>query len=326
MKSTTDAFEAAVASGQFDFTVWYNFSDEEKINIADSISNKLAADRYKLPTKKMNVNSVCSEATPEGYIIDRICPITKGGRVNIYGSRFSGKSVLIDSLLKSYKAQVEQGYSFHHIYVVIVDQRAYEVCDLDRKYSSEKVSVINAQKANDVEITLAEAQVRAFAGEDILFMMDSLDSYLGFVDSDFHILCADRLYPKTYQALSKILNAGGRFENAGTFEENAGTLTTIFTMLYDDIIDPSVSKVAKIYCETEINMSAKLLREGIYPPINTLSSKFRYEDKITNSNPDDKKSFRDIEAKYGKYTPLVISAYLGDDKAKESLEQKDLKF
>ena len=209
-------------------------------------------------------------------VIDLICPITKGGKVAMFGGAGVGKTVLIQELIRNISKE-HQGFSVF----VGVGERTREGSDL---YQEMKQSGVLANT------TLVFGQMNETPGVRLRVGLTGLTMAEHFRDSEGKdvLLFIDNIFRFT-QAGSEVSALLGRIPSAvgyqptlatemGVLQEritstNKGSITS-FQAVYvpaDDFTDPAPATTFS-HLDSTINLTRSLAELGIYPAVDPLDS------------------------------------------------------
>ena len=193
---------------------------------------------------------------------DLITPLSYGQRVLVNAAPRSGRTTLLRGLVRALAAAEEPV----HIVVLLVDERPEEVTEWRRQASGVEIAAApadldSAAQMRHAELALARAKRRAEAGEDVVFVIDSL-TRLGFAAGD-------------PAAVKRFFGAGRELE-----EEGAGSLTVIATVLTGTEDGDGVLEAVETTENATLVLDPTLAGAGIVPAIDASRSSAVGEDVL----------------------------------------------
>lgn len=213
--------------------------------------------------------------------IDVFTPCGKGQRMGIFAGSGVGKSTLLGMIANSAEADVNV--------IALIGERGREVREFLEKDLTEagrRKSVIVVATSNTPAITrlkgafiaMAVAEYFRAAGQQVLFMMDSVTRF-AMAQREIGLAVgeppATRGYtPSVFSLLPQLL------ERAGTGED--GSMTGLFTVLVeqDDMNDPIADAVRSIL-DGHLVLTRELATQNHYPAIDVLESVSRLVRDLT---------------------------------------------
>jgi F-type H+-transporting ATPase subunit beta len=208
-------------------------------------------------------------------IIDLICPITKGGKVGLFGGAGVGKTVLITELINNI-AKFHSGYSVF----AGVGERTREGNDL--YYEMEDSGVLD-------KTSLVFGQMNEPPGARLRVALSGLTIAEGFRDKgDDVLLFIDNIFRYT-QAGAEVSALLGRLPSAVGYQPNlaqemgmlqeritstkTGSITSVQAVYVpaDDLTDPAPATTFS-HLDSTIVLSRALTELGLYPAVDPLDS------------------------------------------------------
>lgn len=208
-------------------------------------------------------------------VIDLICPITRGGKVGLFGGAGVGKTVLIQELINNI-AKFHSGYSVF----AGVGERTREGNDL---YHEMEASGVIAKTA------LVFGQMNEPPGARLRVGLSGLTIAEGFRDAGKDVLLfIDNIFRFT-QAGAEVSALLGRLPSAvgyqpnlaqemGALQEritstNKGSITSVQAVYVpaDDLTDPAPATTFA-HLDSTIVLSRALTEQGLYPAVDPLDS------------------------------------------------------
>ena len=191
-----------------------------------------------------------------------IAPLAYGQRVLIRAEPRSGRTTLLRALVKAISAASEAP----KIIVLLVDERPEEVTEWQREAPDAEIAaapadLTPADQVRHAELAVGLAKRRAEAGEDIVFVIDSL-TRLGVAHGD-------------PAAVKPVFGAGRELE-----EEGSGSLTVIATVLAGTEDGDEALEAVETTENATIALDPDLAKAGITPAIDVTSSGISNEDKL----------------------------------------------
>jgi F-type H+-transporting ATPase subunit beta len=208
-------------------------------------------------------------------VIDLICPITKGGKVGLFGGAGVGKTVLITELINNI-AKYHSGYSVF----AGVGERTREGNDL--YYEMEESGVLD-------KTSLVFGQMNEPPGARLRVALSGLTIAEGFRDKgDDVLLFVDNIFRYT-QAGAEVSALLGRLPSAVGYQPNlaqemgslqeritstkTGSITSVQAVYVpaDDLTDPAPATTFA-HLDSTIVLSRALTELGLYPAVDPLDS------------------------------------------------------
>jgi len=208
-------------------------------------------------------------------VIDLIAPMTKGGKVGLFGGAGVGKTVLITELINNI-AKFHSGYSVF----AGVGERTREGNDL--YYEMEESGVLD-------KTSLVFGQMNEPPGSRLRVGLSGLTIAEGFRDEGKDVLLfIDNIYRFT-QAGSEVSALLGRLPSAAGYQPNlstemgelqeritstkAGSITSVQAVYVpaDDLTDPAPATTFS-HLDSTIVLSRALTELGLYPAVDPLDS------------------------------------------------------
>ena len=208
-------------------------------------------------------------------VIDLICPVTKGGKVGLFGGAGVGKTVLITELINNI-AKFHSGYSVF----AGVGERTREGNDL--YYEMEESGVLD-------KTSLVFGQMNEPPGARLRVALSGLTIAEGFRDDgDDVLLFVDNIFRYT-QAGAEVSALLGRLPSAVGYQPNlaqemgslqeritstkTGSITSVQAVYVqaDDLTDPAPATTFA-HLDSTIVLSRGLTELGLYPAVDPLDS------------------------------------------------------
>ena len=226
------------------------------------------------------------ERDPADYstrVVDLVTPIGKGQRGLIVAPPRTGKTVLLQKIAKSIRANNPEVT----LIILLIDERPEEVTDMKRSIDCEVVSSTfdepPERHAQVAEMVIEKAKRMVEYGGDVVILLDSITRLA-------------RAYNTLQPHSGKILTGGvdaaalhkpKRFFGAARNIENHGSLTIIATALIDtgSRMDDVIFEEFKGTGNMELHLDRNVSDRRIYPAINVEKSGTRKEELLLH--PDE---------------------------------------
>ncbi|MBR2345125.1 MAG: transcription termination factor Rho [Lentisphaeria bacterium] len=226
------------------------------------------------------------EREPEDFstrVVDLVTPIGKGQRGLIVAPPRTGKTVLLQKVAKSIRANNPEVV----LIILLIDERPEEVTDMERSIDAEVVSSTfdepPERHAQVAEMVIEKAKRMVEYGKDVVILLDSITRLA-------------RAYNTLQPHSGKILTGGvdatalhkpKRFFGAARNIENHGSLTIIATALIEtgSKMDDVIFEEFKGTGNMELHLDRNVSDRRIYPAINIEKSGTRKEELLLH--PDE---------------------------------------
>ena len=226
------------------------------------------------------------EREPQDYstrVVDLVAPIGKGQRGLIVAPPRTGKTVLLQKVAKSIRANNPEVT----LIILLIDERPEEVTDMERSIDAEVVSSTfdepPERHAQVAEMVIEKAKRMVEYGKDVVILLDSITRLA-------------RAYNTLQPHSGKILTGGvdatalhkpKRFFGAARNIENHGSLTIIATALIEtgSRMDDVIFEEFKGTGNMELHLDRNVSDRRIYPAINIEKSGTRKEELLLH--PDE---------------------------------------
>jgi len=211
-------------------------------------------------------------------IVDLLTPIGKGQRGLIVAAPRTGKTILLQRIAQSIKANDPDTY----LIVLLIDERPEEVTDMVRSVNGEVIASTFDEPAERhtqvAELVIEKARRLVECKKDVVILLDSLTRLA-----------------RAYNALAphggKILSGGvestalqkpKRFFGSARNVEEGGSLTIVATALVEtgSRMDDVIFEEFKGTGNMELNLDRHLVDRRIYPAINVEKSGTRKEELL----------------------------------------------
>ncbi len=211
-------------------------------------------------------------------IVDLVTPIGMGQRGMVVAQPRTGKTVLLQKLANSLKAN----YPALKLIVLLIDERPEEVTDMERSVDGEVVSSTFDEPASRhvqvADMVIEKAKRMVEYGDDVLILLDSI-TRLG------------RAYNSEAPHSGKILTGGidanalekpKRFFGAARNIEEGGSLTILATALIEtgSKMDDIIYEEFKGTGNMELHLDRRLADKRIYPALDINRSGTRKEELL----------------------------------------------
>ncbi len=213
-------------------------------------------------------------------VIDLISPIGKGQRGLIVSPPKAGKTVLLQQIAHSIKANHPECF----LIVLLIDERPEEVTEMDRSVVGEVVSSTfdepAARHVQVAEMVIEKAKRLVEHKTDVVILLDSITRLA-------------RAYNTVQPASGKVLTGGvdanalqkpKRFFGAARNIEEGGSLTILATALVDtgSKMDDVIYEEFKGTGNCEIHLDRRIAEKRVYPSIIISRSGTRREELLTD--------------------------------------------
>ena len=231
-------------------------------------------------------NRLLLEKDPGEYstrVVDLVTPIGKGQRGLIVAPPRTGKTVLLQKVAQSIRANNPEV----NLIILLIDERPEEVTDMKRVIDAEVVSSTfdepPERHAQVAEMVIEKAKRMVEYGKDVVILLDSITRLA-------------RAYNTLQPHSGKVLTGGvdatalhkpKRFFGAARNIENHGSLTIIATALIDtgSRMDDVIFEEFKGTGNMELHLDRNVSDRRIYPAINIEKSGTRKEELLLH--PDE---------------------------------------
>jgi transcription termination factor Rho len=221
------------------------------------------------------------ETTPEnlaGRVLDLFTPVGKGQRGLIVSPPRTGKTMLLQSIAHSIKANHPETT----LIVLLIDERPEEVTDMRRSVNAEVIaSTFDEPATRHVQVTdmvLEKAKRLVEHKQDVVILLDSITRLAR---------AHNTVAPVSGKTLSGGLDANAmqrpkRFFGAARNFEEGGSLTIIATALIEtgSRMDDVIFEEFKGTGNMEINLDRKLSDKRVFPAIDLQKSGTRKEELL----------------------------------------------
>ena len=239
----------------------------------DSLTPCYASNQFKIETTTENYST---------RIIDLFSPIGKGQRALIVSPPKAGKTVLLQNIANSIRANYPETF----IIVLLIDERPEEVTDMRRNVDAEVISSTFDEPATRhvsvAKIVIERAKRLAEQKMDVVILLDSLTRLA-------------RAYNQVEPASGKILSGGvdsnalhkpKRFFGAARNIEEGGSLSIIATALIDtgSKMDEVIFEEFKGTGNMELLLSRRIAERRIFPAVDVRKSGTRREELMLGSD------------------------------------------
>jgi F-type H+-transporting ATPase subunit beta len=208
-------------------------------------------------------------------VIDLICPITKGGKVGLFGGAGVGKTVLITELIRNIAAE-HGGYSIF----AGVGERTREGNDLYHEMREsgvlEKTALVFGQmneppgaRARVALTGLAIAEYFRDQGKDLLIFIDNI---FRFTQAGSEVSALLGRMPSAVGYQPTLATEMGRLQERIT-STKTGSITSVQAVYVpaDDLTDPAPATTFA-HLDSTVVLSRALTEIGIYPAVDPLDS------------------------------------------------------
>ncbi|HJK87368.1 MAG TPA: transcription termination factor Rho [Candidatus Megaira endosymbiont of Hartmannula sinica] len=233
------------------------------------------------PQEKINLE-LLKNKDPSTRIIDLVSPMGKGQRALIVAPPKSGKTVLMQNIVKA----INHNHPEMYVMVLSIDERPEEVTDMERSVKGEVISSTFDEPASrhvQVSETVIEKAKRLVEEKkDVVILLDSITrlarAYNNILPSSGKVL--------TGGVDSNALQRPKRFFGAARNIENGGSLTIIATALVDtgSRMDEVIFEEFKGTGNSEIILDRNISEKRIYPAIDITKSGTRKEELLVNND------------------------------------------
>jgi len=211
-------------------------------------------------------------------VMDLITPIGKGQRGLIVAPPRTGKTILLQKIANSIKANTPEVMMI----VLLIDERPEEVTDMERSVDGEVISSTFDEPVERhiqvSEVVLEKAKRLTEHGKDVVILLDSITRLA-------------RAYNTVQPHSGKIMSGGidsnalhkpKRFFGAARNIEEGGSLTIVATALIDtgSRMDEVIFEEFKGTGNMEINLDRRLVDKRVFPSINIEKSGTRKEELL----------------------------------------------
>ena len=227
---------------------------------------------------KLEQDGLKTDENITGRVIDIIAPIGKGQRALLVAPPKSGKTVMMQHIAHAIAAN----YPDSHMMVLLVDERAEEVTEMQRTVRGEVIaSTFDEPAARHVhvaEMVIERAKRLVELKKDVIILLDSITRLA-------------RAYNNVVPSSGKVLTGGvdanalqrpKRFLGAARNVEEGGSLTIIATALVDtgSRMDEVIFEEFKGTGNSEIHLDRRLYEKRVFPSIQLNRSGTRREELL----------------------------------------------
>ncbi len=253
-------------------------------------------------------------------VIDLICPISKGGKVGLFGGAGVGKTVVITELINNV-ADHHNGYSVF----AGVGERSREGNDLYREMSEsgvlEKTALVYGQMNEPPGARLrvglsglAIAEEFRDSGKDVLLFIDNI---FRFTQAGAEVSALLGRLPSAVGYQPTLSTEMGALQERITSTDK-GSVTSVQAVFVpaDDFTDPAPATTFS-HLDSTIALSRALTEQGLYPAVDPLDSSSTLIDPIIVGE-EHYNTTRDIQKVLQRYKDLQdIIAILGMEELSE---------
>ncbi len=233
------------------------------------------------PNKRLRLereNGTTEDLT--GRVVDIVAPLGKGQRGLIVSAPKTGKTVMLQQIAQSLKAQHPEMY----LIVLLIDERPEEVTEMQRTVNGEVVSSTFDEPASRhvqvAEMVIEKAKRLVEHKMDVIILLDSITRLA-------------RAYNTTSPASGKVLTGGvdanalqrpKRFFGAARNVEEGGSLTILATALVEtgSKMDEVIYEEFKGTGNSEVHLDRRIAEKRVYPSIIVSRSGTRREELLTD--------------------------------------------
>ncbi|MBF0456830.1 MAG: transcription termination factor Rho [Nitrospirae bacterium] len=214
-------------------------------------------------------------------VMELIAPIGKGQRGLIVAAPRTGKTMLLQSIAKSIRANHKEV----HLIILLIDERPEEVTDWKRQVQQAEIigSTFDEpphRHCQVAEMVINRAKRQVECKKDVVILLDSITRLA-------------RAYNAVIPASGKVLSGGldanalqkpKRFFGTARNIENGGSLTIIATALVDtgSRMDDVIFEEFKGTGNMELHLDRKLVDKRIFPSIDINTSGTRKEELLVS--------------------------------------------
>ncbi len=222
-------------------------------------------------------------------VVDMVTPIGKGQRGLIVSPPRAGKTVLLQKMALSIRANHPDAY----LIVLLIDERPEEVTDMVRTVSSPTSEVVastfdepSSEHVHVAEIALEKAKRLVEGGRDVVLLLDSITRLARAHNTEA---------PSGGKLLSGGLDSNAmqkpkRFFGAARNVEEGGSLTILATALIDtgSRMDEVIFEEFKGTGNMELHLDRRLVDKRIWPAIDINRSGTRKEELLLHPDEVDR--------------------------------------
>ncbi|MBF0403093.1 MAG: transcription termination factor Rho [Nitrospirota bacterium] len=229
------------------------------------------------PTERLHLEYDITDYSTR--VMELIAPIGKGQRGLIVAAPRTGKTMLLQSIAKSIRANHKEV----HLIILLIDERPEEVTDWKRQVQQAEIigSTFDEpphRHCQVAEMVINRAKRQVECKKDVVILLDSITRLA-------------RAYNAVIPASGKVLSGGldanalqkpKRFFGTARNIENGGSLTIIATALVDtgSRMDDVIFEEFKGTGNMELHLDRKLVDKRIFPSIDINTSGTRKEELL----------------------------------------------
>ncbi len=231
------------------------------------------------PTERLHLEYDVTDYSTR--VMELIAPIGKGQRGLIVAAPRTGKTMLLQSIAKSIRANHKEV----HLIILLIDERPEEVTDWKRQVQQAEIigSTFDEpphRHCQVAEMVINRAKRQVECKKDVVILLDSITRLA-------------RAYNAVIPASGKVLSGGldanalqkpKRFFGTARNIENGGSLTIIATALVDtgSRMDDVIFEEFKGTGNMELHLDRKLVDKRIFPSIDINTSGTRKEELLVS--------------------------------------------
>ncbi|MBF0516314.1 MAG: transcription termination factor Rho [Nitrospirae bacterium] len=231
------------------------------------------------PTERLHLEYDITDYSTR--VMELIAPIGKGQRGLIVAAPRTGKTMLLQSIAKSIRANHKEV----HLIILLIDERPEEVTDWKRQVQQAEIigSTFDEpphRHCQVAEMVINRAKRQVECKKDVVILLDSITRLA-------------RAYNAVIPASGKVLSGGldanalqkpKRFFGTARNIENGGSLTIIATALVDtgSRMDDVIFEEFKGTGNMELHLDRKLVDKRIFPSIDINTSGTRKEELLVS--------------------------------------------
>jgi transcription termination factor Rho len=220
---------------------------------------------------------------------DLLAPLAFGQRVLVLAEPRSGRTSLLREIGEAVTGTDAK------LVILLADEKPEEVTAWERALPDAEIVAAPAdqeprEQVRAAELGIGQAKRRAEAGEDIVFLIDSLSRLaLGYRDP---------------ARVKRIFGAG---RDLG---EDGGSLTVIATVLTDDDTGEAVKKALETTENAMVRLSAELAAAGVTPPLVAAETRVSGEEELRS--PEELEKVRALRSELAEMNPADAARALGE--------------
>ncbi|MDW3219327.1 MAG: transcription termination factor Rho [Acidimicrobiales bacterium] len=220
-------------------------------------------------------------ADPTGAVIDILTPIGKGQRVLLAGPPKSGKTTVLQHVIRS----IETNHEDIELLVLLLDERPEDITEMTRWTERGDVVAASFERPAEEQVTIAEmvierAKRMVESGKDVMVVVDGATrlarAYAQEVGGGRSGVAVDAT---TVHPAKRFLGAGRKLEGGGSL-----TMIATITVDTDSSIDGTIYEELAPTANCEIRLSRAAAVRRVFPAVDIAASATIHEESLRDDD------------------------------------------